>query len=157
MELDRLQNNFPYDDDGRHFYLVAYDSTPIDGKGNNLLRKVVGFCDVDGRIPKPKSARTDANPFSMFLKRIVRPQPYFSDLAVHPDHRRQGIASVLMSEAEGIALTMGFDELYLGVDCGNELALGMYSRTGYEFIIPQGDLLAFLEIQPDMRMLRRSL
>ena len=37
------------------------------------------------------------------------------------------------------------------------MALQMYSRIGYESIIPSGDMLAFLEIQKEVRMLRRSL
>ena len=76
---------------------------------------------------------------------------------MHPDHRRQGVASALMTEAEHRAKNMGFDELYLGVRSTNELALQMYSRIGYESIIPSGDMLAFLEIQKEVRMLRRSL
>jgi hypothetical protein len=54
LELERLQNNFPYNtnDDkseicGRHFYLVA---TPIDDDA-----KIVGFCDIDGRLPKSEN------------------------------------------------------------------------------------------------------
>ena len=52
---------------------------------------------------------------------------------------------------------MGFEELYLGVGSANEVALQMYSRKGYESIVPLGDILAFMEIQKDLGMLRRSL
>mmetsp|Transcript_10724 Transcript_10724/g.23755 ORF Transcript_10724/g.23755 Transcript_10724/m.23755 type:complete len:278 (+) Transcript_10724:71-904(+) len=157
LELDRLQGNFPYEEDGRHFYLIAYEEeegdTTTETKDGN--RKVVGFCDIDGRIPKAGSNNTGF--LSSFVKRVRRPQPYFSDLIVNPDNRRQGIASALMTEAERRAKSMGFDELYLGVRSTNDLALRMYSKIGYEIIIPWGDMLAFLEIQPGVRMLRRSL
>ena len=71
--------------------------------------------------------------------------------------RRKGVASALMAEAEDRARGMGVEELYLGVRSGNELALQMYSRMGYEMIVPSGDMLAFLEVQKEVRMLRGSL
>ncbi|KAL9190453.1 hypothetical protein ACHAXT_007664 [Thalassiosira profunda] len=145
LELERLQGNFPYDDKDRHFYLAAYNG---DGE-------MLGFCDLDGRIPKPNGGGFSL--LSPFAPRVNRPQPYFSDLSVRPDHRRRGIASALMSAAEERARRMGFEELYLGVRSTNEEALQMYSRMGYELIVPYGDMLAFLEVQKDVRMLRRSL
>ena len=160
LELDRLQGNFPYGDDGRHFYLVAYDedegrSTTTTTGTSDGQRKVVGFCDIDGRIPK----RETKNGFSPwpFAAKVNRPQPYLSDLSVHPDHRRRGVASALMLEAERRATTMGFEHLHLGVRSTNAVALQMYSRMGYAGIVPSGDMLAFLEIQKDVKMLRRPL
>ncbi|KAL7534213.1 hypothetical protein ACHAXR_007544 [Thalassiosira sp. AJA248-18] len=156
LELDRLQGNFPYEEDGRHYYLVAYDNDDRDGGGlEGGNRKVIGFCDIDGRIPKGGGS-TSLLPF---VKYVQRPQPYFSDLVVHHDHRRMGVASALMMEAERRAGDMGFEELYLGVRSTNESALRMYSKIGYENIIPSGDILAFLEVSTNrgVSMLRRSL
>ena len=174
LELDRLQNNFPYDEDGRHYYLVAIlssntNTTFDSGSGgvgvNN--RKIIGFCDIDGRIPmKNKEKKNIDGLLSSFLLSLLspfaitnvnRPQPYFSDLSIHSHYRRRGVASSLMKEAERRASCMGFDELYLGVRSTNDVALQMYSRYGYEFIVPQGDMVAFLNVQKGVRMLRRSL
>ncbi|KAL7528044.1 hypothetical protein ACHAWF_002420 [Thalassiosira exigua] len=155
LELGRLQGNFPYEEDGRHYYLVAYEHEGLDAMTTSRdNRKVIGFCDIDGRIPEPGRKGFS---FSPSFTQVNRPQPYFSDLAVHPDHRRQGIALALMKEAERRATSMGFEELYLGVRRTNHVALQMYSRIGYESIIPSGDMLAFLDIQKDVKMLRRSL
>ena len=157
MELDRLQTNFPYDVDGRHYYLVAVatdDDTTNGGDKGRSSRKIIGFCDIDGRIPA-----TDSPSLSPLVPNVRRPQPYFSDLVIHPEYRRRGIGMALMIEAEKRASNMGFEELYLGVKSTNQVALDMYSKIGYEFIIPQGDILAFLEVRTNrgVRMLRRSL
>jgi len=158
MELDRLQTNFPYDVDGRHYYLVAVaaveeDDDATTNGGDKGRRKIIGFCDIDGRIPAADS------PLSPLVSNVRRPQPYFSDLVIHPEYRRQGIGMALMTEAEKRASDMGFKELYLGVKSTNQVALDMYSKIGYDFIIPQGDMLAFLEVRTNrgVRMLRRPL
>ena len=158
MELDRLQNNFPYDVDGRHYYLVAVAAEEEDDtttkRRNDRDRKIIGFCDIDGRIPT-----ADAPSLSPLVPNVRRPQPYFSDLVIHPEYRRRGIGMALMTEAEKRASDMGFNELYLGVKSTNQVALDMYSKIGYESIVPKGDMLAFLEVRTNrgVRMLRRSL
>ena len=81
LELDRVQNNFPYDS-SKHEYYVA---CAPDGK-------VIGFVDIDAR----PSARKDAPT-----------RPYLSDLAVSSEWRRKGIASRLVEQCEARARSMG--------------------------------------------------
>lgn len=121
-ETDRLQSNFPYGD-VKHFYFVA---TTASESGEE---EVVGFCDIDFRPPPP----LDAALFNLLKQsnNIVRQRPYLSDLSVHPNHRRMGIASTLMFESESRAIKLGFDELFLGVASTNESALIMYEGMGY--------------------------
>ena len=145
LELDRLQNNFPYPgDENRHMYLVC------EAKKDN---KLVGFCDIDARIP----AKKKENPFSPFASTIYRPHPYFSDLTVDPNYRRKGIASALVEEGERRAKDMNCQEMYLGVASTNTVALDLYSKMGYEIIVPTGDILEFVKRQEGVRMLRRTL
>lgn len=146
LELDRLQNNFPYPgDENRHMYLVC------EAKKDN---KLVGFCDIDARIPANKKKE---NPFSPFASTIYRPHPYFSDLTVDPNYRRKGIASALVEEGERRAKDMNCQEMYLGVASTNTVALDLYSKMGYEIIVPIGDILEFVKRQEGVRMLRRTL
>ena len=111
LELDRLQNNFPYDDIDRHYYLVAVETTAlgISGSSNDSDdRKVIGFCDLDGRIVEKKKTSGMLN--SLFtIMSVYRPQPYFSDLVIDSEYRRRGIGMALMKESEQLASSMGYD------------------------------------------------
>ena len=103
LELDRVQNNFPYDS-SRHDYFVA--CCP-EGK-------IIGFVDIDARL----SARKDAPP-----------RPYLSDLAVSSKWRRRGIASRLVERCEAKAREMGKSKMYLRVEGDNDAALRMYCNN----------------------------
>src|SRR5438309_3131951 len=56
---------------------------------------------------------------------------YVVTLDVAPDHRREGLASRLMQEAERRAGEAGARWLELHVFTGNEGAIRFYERTGY--------------------------
>lgn len=162
-ELDRLQNNFPYnnniENDGRHFYLVA---TPMTDD-----TKIIGFCDIDGRIPRAIgfSLSFSPLPFATSTARksmadVRRPEPYFSDLVVHPSYRRRGIASSLASEAESRAKNLNYDELFLCVRPDDDVVLQMYNERGYEVIETtklSPDMLDFLSVQEGKILMRRLL
>ncbi|KAL7513608.1 hypothetical protein ACHAXN_010880 [Cyclotella atomus] len=124
LETDRLQSNFPYSDiSTNHLYLVIFD---------NVEASIVGFCDLDFR--SPPNYDDDANLFQLFgstsSNHLVRQRPYLSDLAIHPHHRRRGLASYLMERVHEYAKRCG--ELYLGVAEDNKGALSMYYGLGYE-------------------------
>jgi ribosomal protein S18 acetylase RimI-like enzyme len=105
-ELNRLQQNFPYSDE-RHSMLVAI------GTDNT----VIGFVDLDNR---PATRRIDP------------PRPYLSDLAVHLDYRRQGIATTLIETCQDMVLQQWqAKELYIRVERANHVAVQMYQRFDY--------------------------
>lgn len=56
---------------------------------------------------------------------------YVVTLDVAPDHRRRGIASRLMFEAERIAAAEGCSAMLLHVFTGNPAAVRFYDRLGY--------------------------
>ena len=145
LETDRLQSNFPYDDND-HYYLVIIQS--------DATKKIVGFCDVDFRSP-PDAYNT--NLFSMFTSssnHIIRKRPYLSDLAIDPRHRRKGLASSLMAKVEDVARLRGINEMYLCVAESNVGALKMYNGLGYEVLdYVDGNL----GLGVDVRLLRSEL
>lgn len=102
-ELNRLQLNFPYSDQ-EHSMLVACCT---------VSKQVVAFCDVDARPPRQQN-----DP----------PRPYLSDLCIHPQWRRRGIASCLIQKCQQVVIEqMNKRELYIRVEQDNTPALQMYT------------------------------
>lgn len=106
-ELNRLQQNFPYNDD-KHFMLVAI---------YRYTEQIIAFVDIDARPP-----RRQEDP----------PRPYLSDLAVDPRWRRNGIARSLIQNCERLAQQMGTNEIFIRVEQNNTPAISMYEGLNYE-------------------------
>jgi len=63
-----------------------------------------------------------------------RTRSHISNLVVHPEYRRRGIAKGLMVAAEGEAQRRGYSLITIGVDRGNNYARALYERRGYSFV-----------------------
>jgi ribosomal protein S18 acetylase RimI-like enzyme len=57
---------------------------------------------------------------------------FIDELYVQPQYRRQGIGSQAMAFVEERARELGVHAIHLEVDHGNDPALGLYRRGGYE-------------------------
>lgn len=58
--------------------------------------------------------------------------PYLSNLAVHSNYRRRGVAQQLLASCERNALSWGFHDLYLHVLENNHQARQLYFKMGYQ-------------------------
>ena len=185
-ELNRIQQGFPHrgngngnsnDDQFRHRMLVAVivDSdaaataattatttatatlrdpshrpssgatSPMNAREHGKEQRIVGFCDLDDRPP------TRCTGF------MHNPRPYLSDVCVHPDYRRRGIARELLRRSEQLSQSeWNKTELYVRVDRTNAAALAAYQRRGYRrSAIHPPELSARGE--PDIWLLRKAL
>lgn len=114
-ELDRIQSYFHEDERyrkekgmvSRHAMVTAVESR---------TGTCVGYIDIEGR-PSPVGSRL--------------PMPYISDCVVHCSWRRQGIASLLLTEAVKRVRSWGRHEIFLYVDTTNSAALGLYRANGF--------------------------
>jgi ribosomal protein S18 acetylase RimI-like enzyme len=70
--------------------------------------------------------------FSNSWTQVGRSFPYLSNLAVHPNYRRQRAASRLLEACEKVALSWGFQDIYLHVLENNHQARQLYFKQGYQ-------------------------
>ncbi len=56
------------------------------------------------------------------------------DIAVAPDHRRQGIADALIQDAVERARAQGLAMIYLEVRASNEAAICLYQKHGFQAV-----------------------
>lgn len=57
--------------------------------------------------------------------------PYVLLLYVHPDHRRQGLATALLEQAHQWAIANGHHQISLQVFSHNQAAQALYAKLGY--------------------------
>ena len=62
---------------------------------------------------------------------FVLDEAHVCNIAVHPDHRRQGIAEMLVSALVSDLKQQGSHSLTLEVRASNEAAIGLYEKLGF--------------------------
>jgi ribosomal protein S18 acetylase RimI-like enzyme len=96
-----------------HTCLVAVNTTA------NGTQELVGTVEIGAR-------------FSNSGTQVSRNFLYLSNLAVHPQYRRHGIASRLLVSCEQVSQDWGFHDLYLHVLEHNYQARQLYFKLGYQ-------------------------
>jgi ribosomal protein S18 acetylase RimI-like enzyme len=74
--------------------------------------------------------------------------PYISNLAIHGNYRRQGIAHQLLQYCEKTALEWGFEETCLHVLENNHSAQKLYKKQGYQLAQMDSTLISWLFRRP---------
>jgi len=93
-----------------------------------LLRVLRGF----GRAPLRLLAAEDQGTLvGSTITMLVGPWAYVAAVGVRADHRRRGIAALLMAHAEEIGRRSGRDLMVLEVDSENEPARRLYAGLGW--------------------------
>jgi ribosomal protein S18 acetylase RimI-like enzyme len=116
-ELNRVQQAYPYKKSDHRMFVALVQT-------ENALRdeKIVAFVDVDDRPVPPRFPSPYKN----------NPRPYLSDLCVHPDFHRKGIARSMVEQCEKFCREdLQKNELFIRVEQSNQPALLMYQSMGY--------------------------
>jgi ribosomal protein S18 acetylase RimI-like enzyme len=133
FEICRLQTTFPTPG-YQHLFLVACESGHISqDNGTDDEERIIGFIKVDGREATDMH-KTLVDTFPQFMDQLPK-TPYATDLAVHPNYRRRGVAKEIMCEVELRVRNWAVESLFLGVEADNLHALDMYKHMGYEIFI----------------------
>ncbi|NCO73717.1 MAG: GNAT family N-acetyltransferase [Cyanobacteria bacterium] len=83
--------------------------------------------------------------------------PYVANLAVSKNHRRQGIATQLLSKCQEIAKHHGFNGLYLHVLASNKIAQELYLQNGYTIEQVETDLFSLFVPSKRRLLLTKSI
>ncbi len=90
-------------------------------------------------------------------KNVHSRYPYLSNLAVRPIHRRRGVAQQLLLKCERVALSWGFQDLYLHVLENNHQARQLYFKLGYRLHQVDSSWSAWLLGRPRQLFLHKRL
>ncbi len=82
---------------------------------------------------------------------------YLSNLAISPNHRRQGAAMQLIATCESIAQRWGFQETYLHVMADNAAAQALYQRAGYSPCEVSNPVLSGLGLRSQRLLLSKQM
>lgn len=83
--------------------------------------------------------------------------PYLSNLAVHSEYRRRGVARQLLLACEQIASNWGYQDLYLHVLENNLKARGLYTQLGYRLHQVDSNWACLLLGKPRQMLLHKRL
>jgi len=115
-----LLDRFSSRNSRRHALLIAQDEAGL----------LVGACGIEviEMLLDGHSPRTTVEAAESYLR------PLLSNLVVHKNFRRRGVARRLVQESEGQARSWGFSELLLKVEKGNTQAEALYLSLGFRQI-----------------------
>lgn len=74
----------------------------------------------------------DGNPVGYAGMNYVLDEGYIDNIAVHPDARRQGIATALLNKMDAFSCEKGLATLTLEVRQSNAAAIRLYEKSGFK-------------------------
>lgn len=111
--------------------LLDKDLAVRDGDDHTFYHQFNGIASIrhalvayEDEIPVACGAIKSYDPSSMEVKRMY----------THPDHRKKGIASAVLSELEQWAAELGNSRCVLETGINQPEAIAMYNRCGYQQI-----------------------
>jgi ribosomal-protein-alanine N-acetyltransferase len=63
---------------------------------------------------------------------LILDEAHITNIAVHPDYRRQGIGGLVMKTLMREAASLGIERMTLEVRVSNHEAIGLYKKMGFE-------------------------
>lgn len=82
--------------------------------------------------------------------------PYICNMAVSRDYRRRGLGRQMLKAAEDLAMTKGYQDMYLHCRIVDTAPLNMYKEAGYQ-VVATDSLLSVLTFQRRRYLMRKRL
>jgi ribosomal-protein-alanine N-acetyltransferase len=99
---------------------------------------------VVARLRRGAAARRDVAGYAGLM--LVADEAHVTNVAVHPDHRRQGVATSLLLELAGVAIASGAEAWTLEVRASSKGAQELYRTFGF---VPAGVRARYYESTED--------
>ena len=133
----RASGNFQWDDE--------YPNAAVFGR--DVALKQLWVADADGDIAGFTAITTDQEAeYASIGLDITQTAIVTHRLAVSIHYRRQGIAELLLQQAEVVALQRGIPVLRVDTNSNNKATLLLFPKLGYEFVGEIG-----LSFRPNLR------
>lgn len=126
-------------------------------------KAVVLAVEAGGRYVGRVTLRHDWGDETSIIEKDFPGLPQINALEIDEDHRRRGLATMLITAAENEARYQGFSMIGLGVEISNEPAKRLYEKLGYSYQQVGGsDTYDFLFGKPNpqvykLRLMTKSL
>jgi ribosomal protein S18 acetylase RimI-like enzyme len=146
---NRLRSTSPH-----HICLVAVDRivrAAAEGCPKGAGDELAGTVEMTVRSPQPWARNGNA------AKSVHYRYAYLSNLAVRQTHRRRGVAGQLLLNCERVALSWGFQDLFLHVLENNHQARQLYFKLGYQLYQVDSSWSTWLLGQPRQLFLHKHL
>ena len=143
-----------------------YISDDYEAELRDLIKQkkaVVLAVEVGGRYAGRVTLRHDWGDETSIIEKDFPGLPQINALEIDEDHRRRGLATMLITAAENEARRQGFSTIGLGVEISNEPAKRLYEKLGYSYQQVGGsDTYDFLFGKPNpqtykLRLMTKSL
>jgi len=121
--IDRISFSLPWPAKAFEYEL----KNNIPGKPGRSIQWVAECTNLNDDLGKRKSI------FGMIIAWFIIDEVHIATLAVHPDHRRKGIARTLVSHVLQEAQNLGFNKVTLEVRAGNLQAQELYKQFGFKY------------------------
>jgi ribosomal-protein-alanine N-acetyltransferase len=86
------------------------------------------------RDPRAAAAEEERGIRAYCVFQVVADEVEIHNLAVHPEHRRQGLGRRILGLVLALAASKGARQAHLEVRAGNAAALGLYQSEGFEIV-----------------------
>lgn len=109
--------------------LLAFPGSKLTALELGCARRIFAIYGLIGAIRMIRLNRSLAG-----NKEAEKDEYLIAHLAVDEGFRRQGIALALLEKAEADARSLGLNKLVLEVEIGNDTAILLYRKTGFELV-----------------------
>ncbi len=123
-----------------HVFAVSFDDLGVYDKipKSSYVESVLSEENTVVLVAEDESGLVAGGILAYILKKLEQEHSeiYLYDLAVHPQHRRRGVATALIDSLRDVARRNDATVIFVQADADDEAAIRLYSKLASEHITP---------------------